>query len=247
MRTRIPANKRGIIDQVFVHHEAVTKYSSTGALILGLLCYSIAKFGAATHSRSTVGRRIRCERRTSQRLIAKMLADEWLVCVDAKNASGMGFAYGDKMPEHVKRSYASLVRKGKKKSEDGFLISVDISAFKTLSPQAINRKKANFLRKMAYVRGVIAYRSASNARRNNGFFRAKYKNVTALANHLNVCLKTAAKYLRILKEEKLARVSHDQGLCIDPHGALLGSAEARYQFLLNATLQMSYGYDPNFY
>lgn len=244
MKSRIPANKRGTLEQVFVHEDATRKYSPTAALVIGLLSYSIARFGTATHSRTTISRRLRCSRRHAQRLMTRLIEDNWIKAVDAKNASGIGFQFGEEMPEKLKSSYAALVKKKKKSRDDGFLVAVDLSAFNLLPADEINRNKAGYLRKMAYVKALIAYRAASHAVRNNKVARAKYRNLTDLANHLNVCLKTATGYLKQLKEDGDAQYVYDKGLCVDPMGALLNLTSDIHHRLKLAIQMASGAYDP---
>lgn len=242
MITRIPAFKRSIQEKIFVHEWATRDFTPTAGLIFGLLAFSISKHGKATHSKSTVARRVHCERKTVQRNIAKLIEAGWLKTTPCDNASNNAFLFGDKCPEQVIRSYRAIIKRGGKERDDGFLIGVELAGYDKLDKDDINRKKAAQWRTLAYVRALLAYRNASHAMRNDKQARAKYKNLTALANHLNVCLKTAKRYLSILSDAGEVTVVWDKGLCIDAAGALFEHALAVYQNLKK--LQYIDHYDP---
>ena len=242
MTIRIPANKRGIQEKVFVHEWTTRTFTPTAGLIFGFLAFSICKKGQATHSKSTLARRIHCERKTIQLNIKKMVEAGWLKTAPCKNASNNAFLFGDKCPEQVIRSYRALIKRSGKQRDDGFLIGVDLAGYDKLDKEDINHKKAAQWRTLAYVRALLAYRNASHAMRNDKQARAKYKNLTALANHLNVCLKTAKRYLSILSDAGEVVVVWDKGLCVDAAGALFERALEAYQKLKK--LQYLDHYDP---
>lgn len=243
MITRIPAHKRGLQDKIFVHESATREFTPTAGLIFGFLAFSICKHGKATHSKSTLARRIHCERRTVQRNIKKLVDAGWLQEQEGSTPSKNVFIFGEQCPEQVIRSYRAIIQRKGKQRDDGFLIGVEIAGYDQIDKDDINRKKAAQWRTLAYVKALLAYRSASHALRNNKQARAKYKNLTHLANHLNVCLKTAARYLRILKSAgQLKGVVYDRGLCIDPDGALFNQVLAIYNRLQK--LQYVEQYDP---
>lgn len=242
MSVRIPANKRGIQDKIFVHEWATRTFSPTAGLIFGFLAFSITKKGKATHSKSTLARRIHCERKTVQRNVKHLIDAGWLKTTPCDNASNNAFLFGDKCPEEVIRSYRAIIKRAGKQREDGFLIGVELAGYDKINKEDINRKKAAQWRTLAYVRALLAYRNASHAMRNDKQARAKYKNLTALANHLNVCLKTAKRYLRILSDAGEVVVVWDRGLCVDAAGALFERALNAYQNLKK--LQYIDHYDP---
>lgn len=171
-----------------------------------------------------------------------MVEAGWLKTAPCKNASNNAFLFGDKCPEQVIRSYRALIKRSGKQRDDGFLIGVDLAGYDKLDKEDINRKKAAQWRTLAYVRALLAYRNASHAMRNDKQARAKYKNLTALANHLNVCLKTAKRYLSILSDAGEVVVVWDKGLCVDAAGALFERALEAYQKLKK--LQYVDHYDP---
>lgn len=242
MITRIPAKKRGIQDKIFVHEWATRHFTPTAGLIFGFLAFAICKNGKATHSKSTLARRIHCERRTVQYNVQKLVEAGWLQETAADTPSNNAFIFGDKCPQEVIRSYKAIIRRRGKQRDDGFLIGVELTGYDKLNKADVNRKKAAQWRTLAYVRALLAYRNASHAMRNNKQARAKYKNLTALANHLNVCLKTASRYLRLLKEAGELNIVYDKGLCLDANGALLERAIAAFNNLKK--LQYIEHYDP---
>lgn len=211
-----------VLDKIFIHELAVRTLTNTSAYIFGHLAFNIARHGQSTDSKGTIAKRISCERKTVQLCIHKLLALGWIEQQSDNTPSGFSFVFGEKLPVQIKVAYQALKHRQGKHRDSGFLIEVELKGYSKLPKVEINRKKAAKWRVIAYLRGLIAYRNASHARRSQNKARSKYFNKTSLANALGVTLKTLSRYLKHLKDASEIRIVRERdGLYLDANGSLL--------------------------
>lgn len=220
---RIPAAARGIQPKIYVHEHAVTSLTSTQSMIFGLLMFSISKYGQSTLSKGTLAKRLGCERKTVQLAFKELINLGWIEERVYNCPAGLATFAGQLLPDNIRTGYASLIGARTKSADTGLLIEVHLKSFENADSEDKLRKKAGMLRMLAFVSGLVAYRTASYATRNNKRARCYYRNKSALANALNITRKTAVKYLKMLSTDAAVPlfnvVREARGLYLDatPH------------------------------
>ena len=200
---RFKAADSGTLQNIFVHEAAIRALTPTAAFVFSSIAFSIVKFGQATHSKRTISNRLCCTRKTVQLTIKKLIKDGWINEVASTEApSGTVFTFGENTPQTVINSYRALMKKAPKNASDGVLIKVPVKVIDEQEKCDISRKKAARFRILSYLKMYIAYRNATAGMRTRKA-SCKFKNMSAVATHLNVTPETLSNYLDLLKEQNL--------------------------------------------